>query len=64
MDRDSFVISKTSPACGFRSAAGTRGAIYTEANQFCAARQQQVSTISSSRQDGIIGARCASAELV
>ena len=64
MDRDAFMISKTSPACGFRSAAGTRAAIYAEANQFCAARRQQVSTISANGQDGIIGARCASAELV
>jgi hypothetical protein len=64
MDRDSFMISKTSPACGFRTAAGTRAEIYAEANQFCAARRQQVSTISSTGQDGIIGAGCASAELV
>jgi hypothetical protein len=64
MDRDSFIISKTSAACGFRSAAGTRAEIYAEANQFCAARRQQVSTISSTGQDGVIGARCASAELL
>jgi len=64
MDRDSFMISKTSPACGFRSAAGTRADIYAEANQFCSARRQEVSTISSTGQDGIIGARCANAELV
>lgn len=64
MDRDSFMISKTSPACGFRTAAATRAELYQEANQFCSARRQQVSTISSTGQDGIIGARCASAELV
>ena len=64
MDRDSFMILKASPACGFRSAAGTRADIYAEANQFCSARRQEVSTISSTGQDGIIGARCANAELV
>jgi hypothetical protein len=64
MDRGSFMISKVSPACGFRSAAGTRAELYTEANQFCSSRRQEVSTVTSTSQDGIIGARCASAELV
>jgi hypothetical protein len=62
--RRACMISKTSAACGFRSAAGTKADIYAEANQFCASRHQQVSTISSTGQDGVIGARCASAELL
>jgi hypothetical protein len=64
MDRDSYMVSQTSTACGFASAAGSKAGVYREANQFCAAKGMQVSTISLTGRDGIIGARCAGADLI
>ncbi len=63
MDSGTFMIAKTSPACGFRSADETKAVIYAEAHQYCALSGKETSTISLDARDGIIGVRCASAQL-
>lgn len=63
MDRGRYMVSKTSAACGFRTAEGTEADLYIEANQFCSAKSQEVSTIQINGYDGVIGQRCASASL-
>jgi len=58
-----FMISKTSAACGFRSADGTTAKLYREAGAYCAARKKELLTVSVRGRDGVPFARCASAEL-
>jgi hypothetical protein len=63
MDHGTYMISKTSAACGFRTAEGTKADLYVEANQYCSTKSQEVSTIQMTGYDGVIGQRCASAAL-
>ncbi len=55
--------SKTSPACGFRSADGTKAELFKEADSFCSSRSLDMSILKVVARDGVIGARCASAEV-
>ena len=61
--QDTFMLAKTSPACGFRSADGTKADLYIEANAYCAKQKKQLVTVNFTGRDGIILVRCASAEL-
>lgn len=63
VDRDTYMVAKTSPACGFRSADGTKAKLYREANKFCAKKNRQIETVEVTGRNGIPFARCASAEL-
>lgn len=63
IDRDTYMVAKTSSACGFRSADGTKAKLYREANKFCAKKNRQIQTVDVTGRDGIPFARCASAEL-
>lgn len=63
IDRDTYMVAKTSPACGFRSADGTKAKLYREANKFCAKKNRQIETVDVTGRNGIPFARCASAEL-
>jgi hypothetical protein len=63
IDRDTYMVAKTSAACGFRSADGTKAKLYREANKFCAKKNRSIETVEVTGRDGIPFARCASAEL-
>lgn len=63
MDHGTYMVSKTSAACGFRTANGTKADLYVEANRFCLMKGLEVSTIHVTGYDGVIGQRCASAAL-
>ena len=52
-----YPVAKTSPACGFRSADDTK------AGAFCVAKHMDIMTVNITARDGVIGVRCASAEL-
>jgi hypothetical protein len=63
MGQGLYMDAKTSPACGFRSADGTKADLFREADAFCTARKQEMSIVDVEARDGIIGVRCASAEV-
>lgn len=60
---DTYMLAKTSAACGFRSSSGTKAKLYEEAGAFCRKQGKQVETVDVTGKDGIPFARCASAEL-
>lgn len=60
---DTYMLAKTSAACGFRSASGTKAKLYEEAGAFCRKQGKTVRTVEVTGKDGVPFARCASAEL-
>lgn len=61
--QNTYMISKTSAACGFASAASVKIDLYQEAASFCQKSGKELEVISSSGKDGIVSIRCASAEV-
>lgn len=61
--QETYMLAKTSPACGFRSADATKADLYREANDFCLEQKKQLETVKVTARDGIPFVRCASAEL-
>jgi hypothetical protein len=62
-DKDTYMVSEKAGGCGFATAGGQEADAYKKANEFCAARNLNVETVSSNAQGGIPFARCASADL-
>jgi len=63
MDKDTYMVSEKAAGCGFATAGGQEADAYEKANEFCAARNMAVETISSEAKGGVPFARCASADL-
>ena len=61
MGQNTYTISKTSPACGFRDAGGVKADVFTEMNAFCASKVLYPEVLTIEALDGVIGKRCASA---
>ncbi len=62
IDRDIYMVAKTSPGGGFVTADRTKAVIYQEANAFCEKQGKQIETIKITAVDGR-PFRAASAEL-
>lgn len=63
MGPNKYTISKTSPACGFRDAGGTKADLMQEIAQFCMEKGMEPEPTSIETVDGVLGRRCASATI-
>ena len=63
MGPNKYTISKTSPACGFRDAGGTKADLLQEIAQFCSEKGLEPEPTSIETVDGVLGRRCASATI-
>lgn len=63
MGPNKYTISKTSPACGFRDAGGTKADLMQEIAQFCMEKGLEPEPTSIETVDGVLGRRCASATI-
>jgi hypothetical protein len=62
-DKDTYIVSEKAGGCGFASGGGQVADAYREANDFCAARNLHVETVSSTSRNGVPFAHCADATL-
>lgn len=58
-----YSMSKTSAACGFRGAGGVKNDLFEQASELCAKEKRYPELISVQERDGVIGQRCASADI-
>ena len=63
MGPNKYTISKTSPACGFRDAGGTKADLMQEIAQFCMEKGMEPEPTAIETVDGVLGRRCASATI-
>lgn len=63
MGPNKYTISKTSPACGFRDAGGTKADLMAEIAQFCMEKGMEPEPTAIETVDGVLGRRCASATI-